>query len=54
MDVAIAPWAVRDFIVTEYRGFTREEVPGWKEWAEALEAQERVAKTTSVSRTMRL
>lgn len=49
VDVAIAPWAVRDFIVRDYRGFVREAVPGWKNWAEALESRESVVKTSSVS-----
>lgn len=51
VDVAIAPWAVRDFIVEEYRGFRREEFPGWKEWAEASEGRECVKRTTSASST---
>ncbi|KAF2097961.1 glutathione S-transferase [Rhizodiscina lignyota] len=47
VDVAIAPWAVRDFIVQEYRGFRRDDVPGWGSWAEALESRGSVARTTS-------
>lgn len=49
VDVAIAPWAVRDFIVREYRGFKREDVDGWKEWADNLEKRPSVHDTTSVS-----
>lgn len=49
VDATIAPWAVRDFIVRDYRGFRREEVPVWKEWAEELERRESVVNTTSVS-----
>ena len=49
VDIAIAPWATRDYIVTEHRRFRRDEVGnGWKEWAEALEKRESVIKTTSV------
>ncbi|KAJ9635641.1 hypothetical protein H2204_005815 [Knufia peltigerae] len=39
VDAVIAPWAVRDFILREYRGFNREEVLTWKQWAEALESR---------------
>lgn len=50
VDVAIAPWAVRDFIIRDYRDFKREEVGGrWKQWAEALESRPSVIRTTSVS-----
>lgn len=50
VDIAIAPWAERDYIITEHRGYKREEVGnGWKEWADALEKRESVKKTTSVS-----
>ncbi len=49
MDIAIAPWAERDYIITEHRGYKREDVGnGWKEWADALEKRESVKKTTSV------
>lgn len=48
VDVAIAPWAVRDVISRDYRGFSRETVPGWKNWAEALESRASVVKTSSV------
>jgi len=48
VDIAIAPWAARDYIVTEHRGYKRDEVgSGWKEWADALEKRESVKKTTS-------
>ena len=50
VDIAIAPWAVRDFIIRDFRGFRREDVEGgWIEWAEALEARPSVRDTTSVS-----
>jgi len=48
VDIAIAPWAVRDYIITEHRGYKREDVGnGWKEWAEALEQRDSVKKTSS-------
>jgi glutathione S-transferase len=49
VDAAIAPWAVRDFIVRDYRGFVREAVPEWKDWAEALKNRKSVVGTSSVS-----
>jgi glutathione S-transferase len=49
VDASIAPWAVRDFIVRDYRGFRREAIPAWREWAEQLERRESVVNTTSVS-----
>lgn len=49
VDVAIAPWAVRDFIIRDFRGFVREEVTGWQDWASALETRQSVVRTTSVS-----
>ncbi|PCH35583.1 glutathione-S-transferase [Wolfiporia cocos MD-104 SS10] len=49
VDVAIAPWAVRDYIVKEHRGYIRAAVGGgWKEWAEQLEKRESVIKTFSL------
>ncbi|GAD98203.1 hypothetical protein CC1G_06890 [Paecilomyces variotii No. 5] len=39
VDAVIAPWAVRDFIIHEYRDFNREDVPDWKDWAEKLESR---------------
>jgi glutathione S-transferase len=49
VDIAIAPWAVRDFIISIFRGFKRGEVKGWQQWAEALEVRPCVRATTSVS-----
>jgi glutathione S-transferase len=47
-DVAIAPWVVRDFVMVEHRGFTREAVGrGWAEYAARLESRESVIKTNS-------
>ena len=50
VDLAIAPWAVRDFIIRDARGFRRDDVPGWAAWAKALERHQAIQKTTSVSR----
>ncbi|KAL6305204.1 glutathione-S-transferase [Sparassis latifolia] len=48
IDVALAPWVVRDYIVQEHRGYTREAVGArWKEYAESLEKRESVLKTQS-------
>ncbi|EPQ55206.1 glutathione-S-transferase [Gloeophyllum trabeum ATCC 11539] len=48
VDVAIAPWAVRDYILAEHRGYKREDVGnGWKEWAEKLESRDSLVKTSS-------
>lgn len=50
VDVAIAPWVVRDYIITEHRAYKREDVPnGWKEWADLLEQRDSVKRTMSVS-----
>lgn len=48
VDVAIAPWVVRDYIPGEHRGYRREVVGnGWKEYAEALEKRDSVIRTQS-------
>ena len=50
VDVAIAPWVVRDYNLAEHRGYKREDIPnGWKEWADLLEQRDSVRKTMSVS-----
>lgn len=52
-DAAIAPWAVRDYIIKEHRGYRREDVgDGWKEWAEALENRESIKNTSSVGASL--
>ncbi|KAH9485587.1 putative glutathione S-transferase parC [Psilocybe cubensis] len=49
VDVAIAPWIVRDWVVQEHRGFKREDVsPGWKAYSELVEKRDSVVKTTSL------
>lgn len=53
VDVAIAPWCARDYIISEHRGYVRGDVgDGWKEYAERLESRESVVKTSSVSRLL--
>ena len=48
VDIFIAPWAVRDFILRDYREFKRSMVQGWADWAQRLEDYPSVVKTTSV------
>ncbi|CAL1711382.1 unnamed protein product [Somion occarium] len=48
VDVAVAPWIVRDYIIRENRGFTRDAAgETWKRYAERLETRESVLKTQS-------
>ncbi|EJF57534.1 glutathione-S-transferase [Dichomitus squalens LYAD-421 SS1] len=48
VDVALAPWVVRDWVIAEHRGYSREAVGGgWKEYAAQLESRESVLKTSS-------
>jgi len=48
VDVAVTPWACREFLLEEYREYKRADVPdGWKEWADLLEQRESVRKTLS-------
>jgi len=48
VDVVVAPWVIRDYILKEHRGYSREEVgPKWKAWAEQLEKRDSVIKTQS-------
>ncbi|KAL6305201.1 glutathione-S-transferase [Sparassis latifolia] len=48
VDVALAPWVARDYVLQEHRGYTREAAgAGWKEYAERLENRESVLKTQS-------
>lgn len=50
VDVALAPWVMRDWVVAEHRGYSREAVgSGWVEYAARLETRESVLKTQSVS-----
>ncbi|KAI0359623.1 glutathione S-transferase C-terminal-like protein [Trametes cingulata] len=48
VDVAVAPWVVRDYILAENRGYSREAAgSAWKAYAEKLESRESVLKTQS-------
>jgi len=48
VDIMLAPWIIRDYIMSEHRGYSRETVGnGWKEYAERLESRESVLKTQS-------
>jgi len=48
VDVAIAPWVVRDYILANHRGYSREAVSEkWKKYAEALETRPSVLNTQS-------
>ena len=50
VDVAIAPWIVRDFVLEENRGYKRGDVSSnWKEYAEIVEVRDSVVRTQSVS-----
>ena len=49
VDVALAPWVVRDWVIAEHRGYSREAVgAGWQAYAAQLESRESVLKTSSV------
>ena len=53
VDVAIAPWVVREYIIEEHRGYTRDLVgDGWKAYAELLEKRDSVLRTQSVRRSI--
>ncbi|KAI0653510.1 glutathione S-transferase C-terminal-like protein [Cubamyces menziesii] len=48
VDAALAPWVVRDYIIAENRGYSREAVGDkWKAYAEKVETRESVLKTIS-------
>jgi Glutathione S-transferase, C-terminal domain len=50
VDVAIAPWVVRDFLATKHRGYNRGDVGrDWENYADRLEKRDSVSKTRSVS-----
>ncbi|KAI0629001.1 glutathione-S-transferase [Trametes polyzona] len=50
VDAALAPWVVRDYILAENRGYSREAAgSAWKAYAEALETRDSVRRTQSVS-----
>ncbi|KAL7277819.1 glutathione transferase omega class [Trametes coccinea BRFM310] len=48
VDIALVPWVVRDFVLAENRGYSREAVgQKWKEYAKRLESRESVVRTQS-------
>ncbi|EMD33147.1 hypothetical protein CERSUDRAFT_57316 [Gelatoporia subvermispora B] len=48
VDVVLAPWIVRDYIITEHRGFSRDAVGfGWSEYAHRLETRDSVLASQS-------
>ncbi|KAH9919391.1 glutathione-S-transferase [Fomitopsis serialis] len=48
VDVVLAPWVIRDYILRDHRGYSRDAVgSGWKEYAEKLSTRESVLKTQS-------
>ncbi|OCH86631.1 glutathione-S-transferase [Obba rivulosa] len=48
VDIVLAPWIIRDYIMENHRGYSREAVgASWKEYAERLEKRESVLKTQS-------
>jgi len=49
VDVAVAPWIVRDYILVENRGFTREAAgEKWKAYAEKVEKRPSILNTSSL------
>ncbi|EAU91255.1 hypothetical protein CC1G_06890 [Coprinopsis cinerea okayama7 len=48
VDVAVAPWIARDYILREHRGFDRKDVgPKWEEYAKLIESRPSVVQTSS-------
>ncbi|KAL5501286.1 hypothetical protein ACEPAH_8546 [Sanghuangporus vaninii] len=48
VDVAIAPWVMRDYVLAEHRGYNRSDVSkAWVEWAAVLEKRDSVLRTMS-------
>ncbi|KAG6885002.1 hypothetical protein C0993_006653 [Termitomyces sp. T159_Od127] len=50
VDVAVAPWITRDYVLEEHRGFKREDVNEvWVKYASAIEKRQSIVQTQSVS-----
>lgn len=50
VDITIVPWILRDYVIAEHRGFSRESVsPEWKKYADFVETRDSVVRTKSVS-----
>ncbi|KAJ7072667.1 glutathione-S-transferase [Mycena amicta] len=48
VDIAVVPWVVRDYIITEHRGYIRQAVSEeWKRYADHVEQRESVLRTKS-------
>ncbi|EGN92742.1 hypothetical protein SERLA73DRAFT_190579 [Serpula lacrymans var. lacrymans S7.3] len=48
VDICVAPWIARDYVVAEHRGYKREDASKeWKEYADRLSQRESVVKTMS-------
>ncbi|KAG6920031.1 hypothetical protein DXG01_010099 [Tephrocybe rancida] len=49
VDIALAPWVVRDYVLQEHRGFNREEVndDAWVKYASLVEKRKSVVETQS-------
>ncbi|RDB24896.1 putative glutathione S-transferase [Hypsizygus marmoreus] len=48
VDIAIAPWIVRDYVIQEYRGFRRADVSeAWENYAKLVEKRQSVVETQS-------
>ncbi|KAJ3513987.1 hypothetical protein NLJ89_g2646 [Agrocybe chaxingu] len=49
VDIVIAPWIIRDWVVTQHRGYRREDAsPKWKVYADLVQKRESVANTLSL------
>lgn len=49
VDIAIAPWIVRDYLIAEHRGYNRAAAgDAWKKYAEIVEKRESVLNVQSV------
>ncbi|KAF8963660.1 glutathione-S-transferase [Flammula alnicola] len=49
VDVAIAPWIVRDYVIEEHRGYKRIDAsPAWKAYADLVEKRDSVINTSSL------
>lgn len=50
LDITIAPFVARDYLIADYRGFERGQVSAkWQEYADHVEKRESVVQTMSVS-----
>ncbi|KZV87844.1 glutathione S-transferase [Exidia glandulosa HHB12029] len=48
VDATIAPWVVRDYIITEHRGYTRSAAgEAWEKYSQAIETRDSIVNTAS-------